>query len=63
VTAVHASRDDKEKRTHESLGNDEEVALGVTLVDRVIYTKDQIPDLNDSVVTRGVPRLQRARGI
>ena len=37
----------KKKSTHESLGNDEAVALDVTSIDWVIDTKDKVPDLND----------------
>ena len=49
---------EKEKRTHESLGNDEAVTPDVTSVDWVIDTKYEVPDLDDSIVTWGLPWLQ-----
>lgn len=55
---TRAGNKDKQNETHESLRNDKAVALGVTIVDWVINTEDNIPDLNDRVVTRGIPCLQ-----
>ena len=50
----------KKKSTHESLGNDEAVALDVTSIDWVIDTKDEVPDLDDGIITWGIPWLQCA---
>ena len=54
---------DKGNKTHKSLRNNEAEALSVTLVDRVIGIEDNVPDLDDCVVTRDSPCLQSTCGI
>ena len=58
-----ANENDKGRSTHNSLCNNETEALSVTLVDRVIGTENDVPDLDDRVVTQSGPQLQSACGI
>jgi hypothetical protein len=49
-----------ENSTYEGLCNDEAVTPGVTLVNLVILTEDDSPDLNEILVTWGSPGHQHA---
>ena len=63
LVACMVNEIDKGNKTHKSLRNNEAEALSVTLVDRVIGIEDNVPDLDDCVITRDSPCLQSACGI